>query len=361
MPSPIRDELVQLTCDLVAIPSTAERPEALAEVIGYVERYVRAIPGVHIQRYESDRKPCLVVTLRETRAPKIFLNAHLDVVPARPEQYRPEVRGERIYGRGSQDMKGAAAVMMRLLKDLAALPDPPDVGFQFVSDEEIGGVHGTGHIAEQGWSCEFFLVGEPTNLEICYAHKGVVRLDVTVLGQPAHGSRPWEGVNAIAGLRDGLAALERRFPTPDGPAWVTTVVPTLVRGGEAANRLPETVTLTLDIRHIPEDTPEALAAAVAECFPGARVERSGGSGTLLNTDPQHPEVQRLARCIETVTEAPAGFYREHFATDARFYGDRGIPSVCVGPVGAGLHSDEEWVDINSLEQLYTIYRRFIGA
>ena len=98
----LRDDLVRLTCELIAIPSTADRPDQLQAVIDYAERYARAVPGVHIHRAESDGKPSLIVTLRDTRAPKFMLNAHLDVVAARPEQFKPTVRDGRIYGRASQ-------------------------------------------------------------------------------------------------------------------------------------------------------------------------------------------------------------------------------------------------------------------
>ncbi len=74
-------------------------------------------------------------------------------------------------------------------------------------------------------------------------------VELRLQGQPAHGSRPWDGRNALALLREGLAAMERRFPTPDEAAWVTTVVPTVVQGGEAGNRLPEAI--TMDARHPP--------------------------------------------------------------------------------------------------------------
>ena len=359
MPVSPRDEIVALTCDLIAIPSIAERPDQLQAVIDYAERYARGIPGVHIHRVESQGKPSLVATLRDTRAPAVMLNAHLDVVPARPEQFQPEVRDGRIYGRAGQDMKGSGAVLLRLMKDLAALDEPPDVGFMFVSDEEIGGENGTGYLLEQGWRCGFFLAAEPTDMQICFSQKGAMWIEVHLSGRPAHGSRPWEGRNAIAALREGLVAMERRYPTPDEAAWVTTVVPTIVRGGEAGNRLPETTVLTLDIRHIPEERPDEVLAALRDCFPGGEV-RLLRSGSPLATDPNDPEVRRLAGSVAAVTRQPARFYREHFASDARFYSDVGIPAVCLGPVGAGLHSDEEWVDIASLGQLYEVLRRFVG-
>jgi succinyl-diaminopimelate desuccinylase len=353
----LRDDLITLTNELIAIPSTADRPDQLQAVIDYAERFARAIPGVHLHRAESDGKPSLVVTLRDTRAPAVMLNAHLDVVSARPEQFQPDVRVDRIYGRGSQDMKGSGAVLLRLMRDLAALPAPPDVGFMFVSDEEIGGEHGTGYLADQGWSCGFFLAAEPTDMQICYAQKGAMWVEARLPGQPAHGARPWDGKNAIASLRDGLVALEQRFPTPDQAAWITTVVPTVVHGGATSNRLPEEVHLVFDIRHVPEDQPEQIVAAMQECFSAGEVHLIR-SGVPLASDPNDAMVQRLSACTAQVTGQTTRLYREHFASDARFYSHLRIPSVCLGPVGAGLHSDQEWVAIDSLVQLYKVLRQF---
>jgi len=354
----LRDDLVRLTCELIAIPSTADRPDQLQAVIDYAERYARALPGVHIHRAESDAKPSLIVSLRDTRSPAVMLNAHLDVVAARPDQFQPSVRDGRIFGRGSQDMKGSGAVLLRLIRDLAALPEPPDVGFMFVSDEEIGGEQGTGYLARQGWGCDFFLAAEPTDLQICYAQKGAMWVELFLPGKPAHGSRPWDGKNAIASLRDGLVALERRFPTPDEPAWMTTVVPTVVHGGATGNRLPEGVDLVFDIRHVPEDRPEQILAALRDCFSGAEVRLQRG-GVPLASDPNDAAIQRLAACAEQVTGHPTQLYREHFASDARFYSALRIPAVCFGPVGAGLHSDDEWVEIESLVEAYDVLRRFV--
>lgn len=355
----LHDELIQLTCDMVAIPSVAERPDQLQAVIDYAEQYVRALPDVFVHRGEDNGKPHLIATLRDTRTPLIMLNAHLDVVPARAEQFTPEVRDGRIYGRATQDMKGSGAVLLRLLKDLAALPadERPDVGFMFVSDEEIGGENGTGFLAANGWTCGFFLAAEPTDMQICYAHKGVAWMEVALRGTPAHGSRPWDGRNALAALRDGMVAMEQRYPTPDEAAWMTTVVPTVLHGGEASNRLPEQVKMVLDVRYVPEEAPESIVEALQVCYPDGDVQLIR-NGPPLDTDPKHPLVQQLASALTDATGNEAQFYREHFATDARFYSDIGIPAVCLGPVGAGLHSDEEWVDIDSLADLYHVLHRF---
>jgi succinyl-diaminopimelate desuccinylase len=352
------DEMVALTCDLIAFESIDQQRDEIHAAIDYAERYARAHTNGLIERVESQGIPNLVVSLRGNRTPKLTLNAHLDVVPGRPEQFHPQVREGRIYGRGSQDMKGSAAVLLRLIKDLAALPEPPDVAFQFVGDEEIGGANGTRVLLEErGWRTGFFLAAEPSDLQICYAHKGSMWPEVLLRGSPAHGSRPWDGVNPIIALQAGLVAVAERYPTPDEAAWMTTVVPTRIESGDATNRLPSAARVVFDIRFIPEERPEDVLAVLRESFPGAELV-GRAPGAPLYTDPNNPLVQQLAGCIQRATSEKAGFYREHFATDARYYSDAHIPAVCVGPIGAGLHSDEEWVDIESLGTLYQILRQF---
>jgi len=332
------DKIVTLTSDLIRFPSTANRPDQLAAVTDYAEQYLAAIPGLFIERSERNHKPALVATLHNTRSPALMLNAHLDVVAARAEQWEPHIRDGRIYGRGSQDMKGSAAVL-RLLKELAMLDPLPDVGVQFVSDEEIGGADGTARLVDEGWECNFFIAAEPTDLQICYAHKGGMKSELVIGGVAAHGSKPWEGLNPILGLNRGLSKLIERFPQPEAPAWVTTVTPTAIHAGSGStNQLSPQVRLAFDIRFVPEDAPETIAAAIRDCFPD-------GKFTYMHTPPLNtvldtPAVQHVAQIVAQVRGAEAAFFREHFCTDARFYGAAGMPAVCIGPIGAGLHSDD---------------------
>src|SRR3712207_3272476 len=107
----------------------------------------------------SDGKPSLVAAFDAERRKALILNAHVDVVPGRPDQFEPFERDGRIYGRGTQDMKGSAAAMLLLLKDLASAGRHPSVSWQFVTDEEIGGDHGTGYLFAQGYTGDFFVAG----------------------------------------------------------------------------------------------------------------------------------------------------------------------------------------------------------
>ncbi|WP_298819882.1 M20 family metallopeptidase [Chloroflexus sp.] len=355
-------ELTRLTCDLIRFETIASRPDQLQAAIDYVADYLADIPSIFVEKSSAEGKPALVVTLHPTRSPRLMLNGHLDVVVGQPHQFVPEVRDGRIYGRGSQDMKGSIAVMMRLIRDLASLPHPPDVGFQFVTDEEIGGRHGTGRLRDEGWQCSFMLCLEPTDLGIMFEHKGGMWAQLRIPGRAAHGSRPWEGDNPVYRLMQGIQAMTERYPPPIGPQdWRTSVTPTEIHvGAGSRNQVPAEAFVTFDIRWTADTTPEAIQTDLAAAFPTAEFVNVLASAGL-NTDPEHHEVERIASLIERYTGQTPRFYREHFATDARYYSHLGVPAICLGPVGAGLHSAEEWVEIDSLVTLYRLITDYCTA
>jgi succinyl-diaminopimelate desuccinylase len=352
---PVRDELVQLTKELVAIPSVSDDPARRTAVIDFIERFCGELPGVHTARYESDGKPSLVAAFDAEPAKALILNAHVDVVPARPEQFTPFERDGRIYGRGTQDMKAAAAAMLLALKDLALAGRHPSVSWQFVTDEEIGGEHGTGHLFANGYTGDFFLAGEPTDLTIVNRAKGILWLNVRQMGNPAHGSRPWDGTNPIVPLAAGIIKALERYPIPTEMVWRTTVTPSAIHGGDAHNRVPPDCLLQLDVRRVPEEDAEEILQFLGDCFQGGKLEVLH-NGSTLQTVEDDVHVQRLAALIAQRQGRPAEFRDEHFGSDARFYSEAAIPAVCFGPLGAGLHSHEEWVDIASLVQFYEIIR-----
>ncbi len=353
-------DIIRLTTDLIGFASTEDNPQDIAAAMDYVYHYLQAIPGLYIHRSEHVGKPALMATLYDTHTPTYLLNGHIDVVPAHQEQFTAVVQGNRIYGRASLDMKGSVAVLLRLMRDLAAQDPRPDVGIQIVGDEEIGGEDGTKRLLQEGWTCRFFLSAEPTNLRICYEQKGIMWLNIRMKGDPTHGSRPWEGHNPIWELGNGLETLARRFPVPTSAAWCTTATPTGVQaGGKSVNQIPAQVILKLDIRYIPDDASDQVIEAIESCFPHASIDILKLAQPLA-TDSDNPYVKRLAQSLEQVQGSPAVLYREHFGSDARFYSEQDIPAVCFGPDGMGMHADEEWVDSDSLLQVYQVLRDFVS-
>src|SRR5919202_3190118 len=162
----VRDELVRLTMDLVAIPSISDDAVGRRRVVDYIEAFCSELPGVHVARHESAGVPSLVAAFDAEPRKSLILNAHVDVVPGRPEQFEPFERDGRVYGRGTQDMKGAAAAMLLLLKDLATSGEHPGISWQFVTDEEIGGGQWPPLLFAHGCRGGGFLAGEANKLSV---------------------------------------------------------------------------------------------------------------------------------------------------------------------------------------------------
>ena len=127
---------------------------------------------------------------------KIILNAHLDVVSGREEQYKPYEKDGKLFGRGAIDMKGAAAVEILVFKEVAKRVSYP-LALQLVTDEEIGGFCGTKYQIEKGVRADFVIAGEPTDFGVNNKAKGIIWLKIKTKGKSAHGAYPWRGKNAL--------------------------------------------------------------------------------------------------------------------------------------------------------------------
>jgi len=218
-------------CELLAIPSTSERPGELRRALDYVLDFVG--PGFTVERFESGGKPsALVYPGTERRDFDVILNAHLDVVPAPPGQFRPRRDGDRLYARGAQDMKVSGLLAAQVFRELAAGLGYP-VALQLVTDEEVSGRDGTLHQLERGVRGRFVIVGESSGLHIVNESKGmlVARLLATgrsprlpVAGRQRPGQAPAERGQPAGqvsrrdrgGLADHREPVPRRDPEP-GP------------------------------------------------------------------------------------------------------------------------------------------------
>src|SRR5437660_1224748 len=216
-------------CELLAIPSTSERPAELRRALDYVLDFVG--PGFSVERFESGGKPSALVYPGTERREfhvvlnahlDVVLNAHLDVVPAPPDQFRPRRDGDRLFARGAQDMKVTGLLAAQVFRELApSLPYP--VALQLVTDEEAGGRDGTRYQLDHGVRGRFVIVGETSGLHIVNESKGMLVVRLLAVGRAAHAAYPWLGDNALVKLQSSVASLLARYPVPAGEAWRTTM------------------------------------------------------------------------------------------------------------------------------------------
>ncbi len=349
--------------ELLAMPSTADRPAELHRVLDFVLDFIG--PGFTVERFESGGKPSALVYAGDRRPSfRIMLNGHLDVVPAAAELFRPRRDGDRLYARGAHDMKVSALVMAQVFRELAAsLPYP--LGLQLVTDEEIGGRDGTKHQLDQGVTAGFVLIGEQSGLELVTDSKGVAAATLRATGRSGHGAYPWQGDNALIKLIASLTRLLEAYPQARAEAWRTTVnLARIETTNQAGNQIPDFAEAWLDIRFPPQDTDftgrstaEVAAYLAKFCEPGVipLVERS---------DPPHHADQASQEVLSLREAARAAgyrgdFLRKHGAADGRYYYQRGIDAVIFGIAGGGLHGDEEFADISSIAPYHQALTQFL--
>ena len=187
--------IILLTKSLISIPSTRNNKKALNDVLDLA---LKEVKDFTIERFEKEGYPSALIYPQKTRPNnfKIILNAHLDVVSGREEQYKPYEKDGKLFGRGAVDMKGAAAVEILVFKEVAKKVSYP-LALQLVTDEEIGGFCGTKYQIEKGVRADFVIAGEPTDFGVNNKAKGIIWLKIKTKGKAAHGAYPWRGKNAL--------------------------------------------------------------------------------------------------------------------------------------------------------------------
>ncbi len=301
--------------------------------------------------------PVLVTEVGPADGPCVVLHGHIDVVPAHEGQFQPRVEGDRLYGRGAYDMKGALGAMMCTVRD-AAEQDRVRVRFMCVPDEEAEDVEtrSTDALVAQGLGGSFAITGEPTDLLIGVQAKGVLALRLQLSGTAAHGSRPWLGDNAILKAVDAFRRIETLPFSRESSELFDRPSINLARitGGDAFNKVPDRCEMVVDIRYLPEQDPHAILAQI-RAIPDIEVIRTF-TRAPATVSRRNPYVLALREAVGRSIEGEALSIGRDGASDAISFLEAGVPAVEFGPVGGGHHGPEEWVSLRSL----TRYRQALG-
>jgi acetylornithine deacetylase len=320
----------------------------------------------------------------------VLLEVHQDTIPVEGmtiEPFAGELRGDRVYGRGACDIKGAMACMLAALARLAddRPAGMPTIVLACTVNEEYG-FSGARQLTEL-WSDpghrsrllprppDAAIVAEPTELNVVVAHKGVVRWRCHTRGRAAHSSAPGEGQNAIYSMRHVLEALEH---------YAERVVPHLahdallggpslsvgtIQGGVSNNTIPDYCSIEIDRRVLPsEDSLLAYQHAVqfisSRCAPLARVEHDVPylcSAGLAATTSNRALAERIVPLVQPLGVA-AGLIGVPFGTDAAAIASTGIPTVVFGPGSIRqAHTADEWIAVEQLELGAEAYYRICAG
>jgi len=293
--------------------------------------------------------------------PAIMLCGHLDTVGVEgmANPFTPRIEGGRLYGRGSQDMKGGVAAMIAAAVELAGGWTRGRLIVACVADEEYESIGADALVRE--WTADAAIVTEPTDLTMAVGHKGFAWLEVVTTGRAAHGSRPREGRDAIVDMARVLMALDARDRELQArPAsehqGTASLHASIISGGRELSVYPDRCVLQMERRTVSGEDDGAIMAEVEGILSALHEADAGflADARLLTSRPPYrispsaPLPMALAASLEArgMSAAPCGM---SFWTDAAILAGAGIPSVLFGPGGAGLHSIEEYVNLADVD------------
>jgi succinyl-diaminopimelate desuccinylase len=350
----LNNEISDITKKLVKFQTVKGNDEEFEKAFEYIEEYFSGT-GLEIERFEFDGVQSMVISTEED--PEIMFHGHIDVVPASEEMFEPRTEDGKIHGRGTADMKGGVAVLMKLLKEKSG--EGKSLGLMIVTDEEKGGFKGAKELSEK-FSPEFFISAEPNNtdgyLEIINEQKGVMKIDISAEGKNAHASRPWKGENAVEKLWEKFRQFRKNFSTRKKD-WGTTVNIGTFKAEGATNVVPDKAEAGLDIRFTEKYGPEQVKEDL-ESLEGLNFEVNAEE-PMLKTDEKNQYVQLLKEASEEALGDDVSVTRKEPASDARHFSRKGVPSVVFGPEGYEVHEDGEYVVVSSFEDYYRALENFV--
>jgi len=369
--------LTDVLRDLVQIDSTnpalVEDGAGEAEIATYLADEMKNL-GLDVVTVESKPGRPSVVGVRQGSGGgrSLMVNGHMDTVgvAGMDNPFSAEIRGGRMYGRGTQDMKGSLAAHLAAVKALneADVELAGDLLLACVADEEHASL-GTDAVLEE-FRPNGAIVTEPTDLDLCLAHKGFVWIDVMTVGRAAHGSRPEEGIDAnrnLGRILHRLDDLERELRGRDGHDL--TGAPSLhvprVRGGQESSVYAARAQCRVERRTVPGESVDGVSQEIQDLIDELSDEDDtfkAGLEVSFSRDPY--EIDSGAPIAVSVREAAQGVFGSpprdvgaSYWTDAGLLGQSDVETVVIGPIGSGLHTTEEWVDLDSCADLADILAR----
>lgn len=389
-----RHKAVSLLSDLIEIPTANPPGDNYGEMVSFLEKRCRAL-GLKTKRYftpesvlrsfgikRGAKRVSLVADWNRGAKKTLHIASHYDVVPAtdkwETDPFKAVAKDRKIYGRGSEDMKGTITSVLFALEALKACGAGQAVNLQvsFTPDEEIGGRTGLGYLVEKDLVRADYAMSEGYSGEyVSMGNKGVLWAEVTVKGKASHASMPHRGVNAfermveLAGdmetIKDRIAKRKTGFkmkdPVSGRPSFV---MGGLLEGGVKANVVPGMARFSIDRRLIPEENIKVAKKEIVSVIKRFNAGHKDSLADVRFSSEESPAISPqddmffrvVSDSIRKVTGRTAKFCLMPGATDLRYFMRKGVPSLGYSAGGGETwHADNEFVYIDSVIDTAKVY------
>jgi succinyl-diaminopimelate desuccinylase len=353
--------LLKTIKDLISFKTTDGRFDEFNRAVNYVREFFKGT-NVTIFEHRYNNYPALVISTKGTKHHHILLQGHLDVVNGRDEQFIPRIEGEKLYGRGSVDMKGFVALAMHAVRELSETN--ADIGLMITFDEEIGSANGTARLIKEGYSCDILFNGDGGyNYAVIYGEKGILKFKFSVDTDPGRHPFPWNGESAFEVFVEEYEKIKQLFPSSklatDADNWHTTYSLYDLKAENKEFYPPHHVEAKINIYFARDISVAELIGQINSLLTRTKTEIISGSERVF-IDKNSPYVQSLRKIMEKNFGREIILKTENGSSDARFYANRGIPIVIVKMAGEDHHGENEHIYINDVLPMYNSIIDFIN-
>ncbi len=369
-----KDNILNFTKSLIRIPTQNPPGENYDKIVDLIKKELK-LEDFEMKIYSKNNKPNLVVRWNVGAKKTLHINGHYDVVPVTSnwkfKPFEPSIHNGKLFGRGAKDMKSGLGTMVYAVKIMKELNLKPacNIELSFTCDEESGGIDGAGFLVKNKLvKPDYAIIMDGSSDEINNAHKGVLALEITVIGKSYHASLPQKGINAFTGactlaeeldrlnlkllkIKSGCDTKEKIEKSP------TLVLGGVTKGGNKFNTIPGKFSFTIDRRIIPEESiknAKKQIGGVISKFKKKNPKYKIEIKTLLEAEPSYIDknskiIKIFYYSVKKVRNKPPIYTLTPGFLDMRFFAnDAKIPCLNYGVGGANIHGDDEFAYVNDI-------------
>lgn len=366
-----RDYLLDILTDFVRInsinPSLDPSGAGEGEIAAYITDAMHKLKLEVVTHEPEPGRLSVVGTLKGTGGGRsLMLNGHVDTVAVDDmlDPFSAKIGNGKMYGRGAYDMKCGLAACMTAVKALVDTGTSlaGNVLIAAVADEEYASI-GTTEVIKHH-QVDGAIVTESTELDISIAHRGYIHIEVETIGRAAHGSRFEEGIDANMRMGVFLAELdklEKDLRTRNGHPLVgpPSLHAGVLKGGTGPSTYAASCKLVVERRTIPGETESQVVGEIQSIIDRLTAADSTFSATVkillarnaFEVSPERDVVKALEQSANEVLGKQPELVGQPYWMDTALLSSAGIETVAMGPIGAGAHSKEEWVDLDSVVKM----------
>lgn len=347
-----------LTKELVICKSVSGNKKELDKCHQVTKKYLG--PKYFYQEVISNGFKSLIISPKKLKKFDVLLYGHLDVVPAEDKLFQPKVKGDKIYGRGTGDMKGQLAALVDVFKNIKF--NKLNIGLVLVPDEELGGFNGLSVVLKKGYKANLVLVPDGGfGKGIVTFEKGIDIYKLTATGKGAHGARPWLAENPAVKLIKIYNEMIEKFKVNNKTKNKgMTCNLGVFRAGERMNQVPQEAEMQLDCRFPNEELRMKFKEYIQ--MKGKRekfkVENPISAVTYL-VDSRNKFLKVFKKIAESKLKKKIPYIWKPAGSDARFLSEYNIPSVTFQAEAGDYHSQDEWISVSSMKKLREVVVEYL--